>query len=120
MPCLSYAEASAERLHQPLAHSGPDVDEAFLHHLHGIEEPVQLVYGDRGGARADEDAHVVAAVGVGMAADRQRDLRKVGWGIMGQITDQVRQRLAQLRSIDLDWERLRGGRDVELQMLAEA
>src|SRR5919109_941043 len=99
---------------------GSDVDEAFLHHLEGIEQPLQLVGGDGGRARADENPHVVAAAGLGVTADGQRDLREVVGRVVRQVTDQVRECLAKLGRVNFHRKRLRGRRDIELEVLAEA
>ena len=57
-------------LDQALADGGPHVDEVLLHHLHGIEEAAELVSGHGGRAGADEHAHRVAGLAVGVPRER--------------------------------------------------
>src|SRR6266700_561848 len=67
---LAELEPAALGLDQPLADRGADVDQALLHHLHGIEETSELVGRHGGRARADDDAHGLGLVRPRVAADK--------------------------------------------------
>jgi hypothetical protein len=118
VPRLAHPQPTAQRFDQPLADGRSDVDQALLNHLHGIEQPMQPLGRHAGGAGADHDPHIAGALVVLVRADRDRDLGLVGRGVMGEVTDQVGQGLAQLPVIDLHELRHRLRDDVELQVLA--
>src|SRR5262249_25787333 len=66
---LSNPELPPERLHEPLATGRPHVDEALLDHMDGIEQPLEPLDTDAGGARAYDDTDVIPSLAVFLPAD---------------------------------------------------
>src|SRR5881396_350645 len=115
---LADTEVAPEGLDEPLAHGGPYVDQALLDHLDGVEQALQLVGLHAGRPGSDEDLDVVAHTLLGVPADRDRHPGLLGGRVVREIPDEVRQRLPELRHVDLDRERRRVARDLELDRLA--
>ena len=58
MPRLPQPKLAPQRLEQPLAHRRPHVDQAFLDHLDGVEQPLLLLERDTCRARCHDDANI--------------------------------------------------------------
>ena len=118
MACLPQPQLPPQCLDQPLADRRPHVDQALLHHLDRVEQPLELLGGHAGRPRPHDDADVAVAFGIVLASDRQRHFRLLGRRVVGEIANQIRERFAQLDGVDLD--ELRGALrdDVKMEVLA--